>query len=152
MNNVSCEWVEFGNLAIGVGTFVLAIVLGISNWRTSSMDRKVHIANKRQDWINELRIMVAEYLSIAQEMHVRRKVPDDLMRRLITIRNKLVLMLNPEEENTKLLIEILDSIYNELFTKGEINNKRFYALKTQSLNTAQKIFKSEWRKIKNLKG
>ena len=63
MSTPPCHWIDFGNLAIGIGTFTLAIVLAIVNWRSSNRDRKVHIADKRHDWLKEFRSDVAEFLT-----------------------------------------------------------------------------------------
>ena len=55
---------EYGNFAIGVGTFLLALVLGVSNFYRFNRDRKVHIADKRHDWVREFQKNVARLLSI----------------------------------------------------------------------------------------
>lgn len=151
METPPCSWVDFGNLAIGIGTFILAIVLGIATWLNSSRDRKVHIANKRQDWINELRIMVSEYLSIVEETWVVNNVPNDNFRRLLALKAKFPLMLNPNENSSKELLENLDELYEGLFKEGKVSKEGFDVLKKDLLETTQQILKTEWNKIKKLK-
>lgn len=65
-----CSWIEFGNLAIGLGTFALAIVLGVLGWHNSRRDRKVHIADKQQEWLREFRHNIAELMALQLAMSV----------------------------------------------------------------------------------
>ena len=54
---------DYGELAIGIGTFILAVAVAVSTYYNSRKDRKVHIANKRHEWINEVRNLVSEITS-----------------------------------------------------------------------------------------
>jgi len=71
-NALSTHFVDFGTLAIGIGTLVLAIVLGIANWRNAKLDRKVHIADKRQAWIWELGNSLDLYVSVVKIVEDKR--------------------------------------------------------------------------------
>ena len=62
MDTTTNNWIEYGELAIGIGTFTLAIVLDIISYRNSIRDRAVHIADKRQEWVKDFKASVIKIL------------------------------------------------------------------------------------------
>ncbi|MCR1025775.1 hypothetical protein NQT66_13210 [Cellulophaga baltica] len=60
----SSEWINFGNIVIGIGTFALAIVLGATGIVSARKARKIHIADKRQEWVSSFRNYISEVLTL----------------------------------------------------------------------------------------
>ena len=73
---------DYGQLVIGIGTLVLAMVLGIATWVKANRDRRVHIADKRQQWITDLRNSVSEYLAVCNIADMKIAIGDqDILER-----------------------------------------------------------------------
>ena len=70
MAEQNCDWINYGNLSIGIGTFILAIILGITTIISNRKSRKIHIADKRQDWIINFRKQIAEILTLQQQLNL----------------------------------------------------------------------------------
>ena len=159
----SCDWIDFGNLAIGIGTFSLAIVLAFVNWRSSSRDRKVHIANKRHDWIKEFRVCIAEFLSEISNVDTAQKLQHfedarGISKTVTVLVNKTRLLL---DENNEYKNELLDQMRNYiqlvmvegrpvLFDQIDTYDDQVIELDNKVYSIAKKIIEEEWGKIKNL--
>lgn len=87
----------YGNLVIGIGTFSLAIVLALVNWKNSVLDRAVHIADKQKDWMTEFRNLISELLAVQNKILKGVDVSsmtdmDRLLQQLATIQYKIRFM------------------------------------------------------------
>jgi len=146
----ACNWIDFGNLAIGIGTFLLAITLGIVAWVRANRDRRVHIADKRQDWINDLRDTISEYLAICSvvvDMKEDDNIDEKVERYTFLIR-KISLMLNPNEKKSKELFDKIEEMKEFLMMRGE--QWEFENLSDKITSVTQKILKEEWERVKSL--
>ena len=144
------DWIDFGNLAIGIGTFLLAITLGIVTWVRANRDRRFHVADKRQDWINDLRDTISEYLAICSVV-VDMKEDDDIhqkVERYTFLIRKISLMLNPDEDKSKKLLSKIEEMKEFLMIKGE--QWEFEDLSDNITHVTQKILKEEWERVKSL--
>lgn len=160
-----CSWIDFGNLAIGIGTFVLAVVLGVIGWYNSKRDRKVHIADKRHDWINEFRTNVAEFYTVMNDAGMvndfggHEGQTRDVVRQLNLSLNKLRLLLDPKSEHTNKLLTYMGEMirlimveYNAIAPEGEDNYRQEIAkMDSEIYMVSEKIISEKWEKIKNLK-
>tara|TARA_R110000751_G_C13788546_1_gene481855 strand:- start:989 stop:1456 length:468 start_codon:yes stop_codon:yes gene_type:complete len=145
---------DYGNLAVGAGTFLLAIVLGISNYSRSIKDRKVHMADKRYEWINEFRENVAQILSISSEINILREAglydeANAIFNELRLKVNLVRLMLDNNIEDSHLLLEKLGNLLVHSF--GHDLSQDFLALDNEVYSASQKIINKEWSRIENLK-
>lgn len=59
---------DIGNLTIGIGTILLGIGVLRATWVIANRDRKVHIADKQQDWLREFRHKIAELMALQMAM------------------------------------------------------------------------------------
>ncbi|NER13562.1 hypothetical protein GWK08_08950 [Leptobacterium flavescens] len=55
-------------------TFVLAGVVAYTNYINSIRDRKVHIADKRQEWVNRFRELISEISSLYRNIRLSLRV------------------------------------------------------------------------------
>ena len=108
-----------GNLAIGVGTIFLGIIVLIVNSNNSSKDRKIHIADKRKDWMVEFRNLVGELLDYHNVMISKDlgniKNTEEFHRyfsKLYNIQYKIRFML--PDNRGKDFLEIMDNMSMEL--------------------------------------
>lgn len=150
----------------GIGTLVLGIatiVLGLLNYRLSNMvnetslkaaekDRKVHLADKRMEWITDFRNTVSELVSVAYMAAPPR--PDnanELMERFLTLKNKLSLMGLTEPgfvwdtENIVYDFGRLESFMGEGGPSHDYDR-----IRATIMEKSQNIINEKWEKIKNL--
>jgi hypothetical protein len=112
------------------------------------------VAPMRQAWINNFREKLAEFISSAnhywnvrQVIIGRVELKDEEQRRLIQIEYEIELLVHPEETDHSELVKTLKQIpwflEREIDDLGELNT----LLKNATL-LGQKIFKTEWNRIK----
>tara|TARA_R110000744_G_scaffold88464_2_gene172469 strand:- start:6947 stop:7414 length:468 start_codon:yes stop_codon:yes gene_type:complete len=140
---------DYGQLVIGIGTLVLAMVLGIATWVKANRDRRVHIADKRQQWITDLRNSVSEYLAVCNIADMKIAIGDqDILERYWFLVRKIGLLLNPDESKTK---KLLSKMENMKFLFGSQGTQlEFEDLSEEITEITQKILKEEWERVKNL--
>lgn len=144
---------EYGNFAIGVGTFLLALVLGVSNLYRFNRDRKVHIADKRHDWVREFQKNVARLLSISAEINVLREAglydeANGLFAELRMNVNLIRLMLDANIKKSDQLLEKLGNLLVHSF--GHDTSQDFLDLDNEVYIISQEIINNEWSQIKSL--
>jgi hypothetical protein len=108
------------------------------------------VAPMRQEWINDLRAKVAELLGSA--LHYwnagfeERK--DDEYKRLEILEQEVILRVNPKEaDHTEMLASIREML--GALNAGPSGFDRFVVTHRRTTFLAQKIFKTEWDRIKN---
>lgn len=104
------------------------------------------ISPMRQQWINTLRDTVAEILSQATQLHLRNDPPESTERMQLAAREaKLELLINPKEEDHRLLLQSVRFVVNSISgaERHEFHNGHCTAVKI-----AQKVLKQEWEVTK----
>ncbi|WP_127140337.1 hypothetical protein [Flagellimonas marinaquae] len=144
---------DYGELAIGAGTFLLGIVVAISTGYTARRSRRIHVADKRMEWVTDFRNTISELISVAHMASPPR--PDnanELLERFITLRNKIALM-GLSEEGKIMDAEHISYDINrlELYATGDDVTSSFERLQWDILNKSQSIINEKWDKIKGLK-
>lgn len=162
----------------GIGTLVLGlatIILGLLNYRLSNMvkseskrsaekDRRVHLADKRHDWVRELRETVSGFLSAIQEVTTAKKTNDyhdalNISNKVGLLTNKTRLLLLPEGNNTadQLLSKMTEYVQVAMVEKRpmDIDKRKEYDDRILDIDAevsllAKSIIETEWEKIKNL--
>lgn len=128
---------------------------------TALTEFKATIATKnRQEWINELRNTLTEYLSsvsliLPTPENPSKKFNDEksqLIYRMSLAKAKLELLMNREKAEQK---ELLNKI-EEMFNVANSNSMEGYvdkmvAARSIVINAARKLFDIHWKKIKELK-
>lgn len=126
MEILSCEWFDSGNLAIGIGTLALAIVLGIINIVSTIKGRKIHIADKRQEWVSTFRKQVSQVLTLQQHFNLiikdcSVKELDALLKELNMTSNEIRFMLPPSNQLRDRLEDLFSEISNDFKNKDTEN-------------------------------
>ncbi len=113
------------------------------------------LSNNRQDWINRLRDNISEFLSlglIASEETVKGIDLTNIYERILTIRFKIDLFINPKEDDHNKLSNLLDEYMNQyVFKKKYKEENEPRGLATQIVKISQSILKREWERVKTLK-
>lgn len=122
-NTLQNNWIEFGNRAIGIGTFALAMVLGTITLIGSNKDRKVHIADKRQEWIVTFRKQIAGILTVQHQFMLQIDdcsvaELDAILKELNTLNNEVKFMFHSKDKNR----EKLDDLFTEIFEDLKARN------------------------------
>lgn len=150
--------IEYGNLAIGIGTFTLAIVLAFVNWKGSSRDRAVHIADKRQEWVNTFRKTITDILSLQQ--HYDSVIDDctleelDLMlKELNTLTNQVRFFFPPEMKVRDKLEDLFHEIFEELRARNKSKDRtgdKLAEKHMELIRITDSVLKVQQEKIVNL--
>ena len=119
------------------------------------------IAQMRQAWINDLRDRVAEFLSLActPEIALFQREPEDcdpnpeMYARMLLLENKIELLLNPERDAHRQLIEHVHGLLDLLHkSKRQVGDKLFSDRKAELelgiTAVTQKIIRQEWQRAK----
>ncbi len=128
---------------------------------TSLVEFKVTIATKnRQEWINELRQTLSEYLSNISLINFNPKshsqtILDDnkiYIRNMSLSKAKLELLMNKDKPEQKELLEKIESMLKLVTgeqTENHLENMR--SARSSIIIAARELFKIHWEKIKELK-
>lgn len=114
-----------------------------------------YITNKRIDWINEVRNILAEYIAIAQEcanklvLDKKIVIPEKDYRDLNICLAKLRLLSNFDEAYEKEVLYLLDEIKNNISMREEFCPNKFQNDINSLTKNSQKYLKLEWHCIKH---
>ena len=152
MEKPPCEWIDFGNLAIGIGTFALAIILGIISIISTRKARKIHIADKRQEWVSTFRKQVSQVLTLQQQFNLiikdcSVKELDALLKELNMASNEIRFMFDPSDKRRDRLEDLFAEISND-FKNKETEN--FPAKQYQIIKITDTIISKQRKKIVEL--
>ncbi len=113
------NWTEKATLGIGVLSIVVAIIVLLVNHRNQIRNRKVHIADKRQDWtirfinkVFELITIQHRLLKLTSGYSVGEEV--ELFNELITVQIQVELMLPSGYSKGGKLLESIGIIFEHL--------------------------------------
>lgn len=108
------------------------------------------VAPMRQAWINNLREKLAELSSSAHHYwnagFEERK--DEEYKRLTQLEEEIKLLINPTEEDHKELVDTIRQMLSAL-ERGTRDAEEFFAAREKTTTLGQKIFKTEWSRIKD---
>lgn len=143
----SSEWIDFGNLAIGIGTFALAIVLGIISFMSTNKSRKIHIADKRQEWVSTFRKQVSQVLTIQQQYDLiitdcSIAELDALLKELNMASNEIRFMFDPTDKRRDKLEDLFAEITYDFKNKQtqELPKKQYQIIQiTDAIIRKQRI-------------
>ncbi|WP_299214663.1 hypothetical protein [uncultured Aquimarina sp.] len=149
---INKSWIDLGNLFIGIGTIFLGFIVLFVNTRNSKLDRKVQIANKRQEWINNLRKNVAIFLGeieIISETsnNPLNKVSNNNLQTLFRSMNEISMLVHPEDEDSSKLIELMA----QTLTRAKNGDQKYAEYAPQVVIYGKILMDKEWKKIKQLK-
>lgn len=127
------------------------VTLRISRKQTELSRRiasKQIVAPMRQAWINDLRDKLAELLGSALYYAAAgtEYSTDKQYMRLETLQEQIILRINPHEPDHQNLIASIKQMVNAI---ERIDSPEFIKAHTRTTELAQKIFKTEWNRIKD---
>ena len=153
-----CQETEIMNLGQIVPWVFALLTLIISFWNSRKSEKnallninKTVLSENRQNWINLVREIVSQYLSVHTMLDAASLDKDkyqELTRELYYLQVKLVLLLNPNEKDSKKLAEQTFKIAKLKDKRPEINVSE---VKAEILVLTQKILKKEWERVKAIK-
>jgi hypothetical protein len=136
---------------------LIGVVLGsFVTYGASKLNfRALVISNNRQDWINALRDSISEFQSILVQLSLQKKYPevgltDDRMlkrERASFLYAKIKLLINPNEDDHIELVRLISEAFKRSLGVAEENND-LGEVNINITNTAQKILKREWKRVK----
>lgn len=151
---------------IAAFTALAAVIMGpLIQWVISDKQSRHNVSSLRLKWIDELRDIYSKLSTLRRELfskslNKKYKVPtekfDQLMYDTVYLRNKLILMLNPEKKDQKNLINLTNEIAgfmndsrNTCTTLEEMEKKirEYDSLTTKSEKLMQKVLKTHWKKV-----
>ncbi len=115
------------------------------------------LSKNRQQWINKLRDLLAEYEAILFNVHANFKMGGVLqdrdaglshIMRANLIRSQMKLLINPKEDDHTRLIELMRRMDKAASNQGNEHTKRFSMLDKEYIALAQSILKREWERVK----
>ena len=99
------------------------------------------IAGSRQNWIDNLRDTLSEFHSITLTEN-EYPYPKEIDRKLSMLGTKVELLLNPREDSSKLILSLINRIYDAK------NIEERESLDLEFIAAGQAILKNEWDRVK----
>lgn len=142
-------------------TALLAVLLGplVSIWAAERQSRVAVLSANRQAWVNSLRDLIAECMSISGLIHLADWATrpqtefDEKMERLSFLISKTRLMLNPKEQDHQRLEQLLGELLKSMGGRKAVDSKdSFGGAKAvrELLPLSQSILKREWERVKQI--
>lgn len=143
-------------------TALFAVVLGplVSIWAAQRQSRVTVLSANRQAWINNLRELISEYISISGLIHAgdwsgRTETDfDQKMERLALLNAKIRLMINPREQDherlTKLLGDLVLTMGGRAANGEKKNPEKARGIINELIPLSQSILKREWERVKRV--
>jgi hypothetical protein len=142
-------------LAVFIGPLVTLRIGRTQIGLSRRIASKQIVAPMRQAWINTFREKLAEFTSAASHYwNVRQiatgtvELKDEEQRRLAQLEHEIELLINPSEQDHKDLVETIKQIPWRL-ERGTDEFGEFNPLMDKATALGQRIFKTEWDRIKN---
>ncbi len=136
-------------LAVIVGPFVSWKIANKQIELSSRTSRQQMLGPMRQAWINELRELISEVASSClyywQAGFEDRSETE--YKRITDIEHKIQLMINPGEEEHKLLVSQIRAMIESL-SKGKDGDKTFIESYETVMKTGKDVLKKEWNVVK----
>lgn len=139
---------DHGEFLIGAGTFLLAIIVAISTGYTAKRNRRVHIADKRKEWLGEFRSKVAELLLTLTLLDRKRDL--EILERHNLLINELLLLSFQDMDNSDASKSMTELLQQLLAMQTDSNPDATSGNAANVMKTAHKIIDDKWKKIKNL--
>ena len=152
METSTSQLIDYGNLAIGIGTFTLAIVLGIINVISTVKSRRIHIADKRQEWVTNFRTQVSKILALQLQFDLiikdcNTEELDKLLMELNLVSYEIRFMLCHTDKRRDDLEDLFASIFTDLKNR---QNENFAKMQFQVIRIVDSIINEQRKKIVSL--
>ena len=114
------------------------------------------LSKNRQDWINTLRDSISEYVSIITNWAINGSIEEKnknnniINERLLFLKSKIELLINPKEDDHTKLVNLLDQILKNIIHCVDGHESDIDNLLREITNVSQTILKREWERVKNI--
>lgn len=141
-------------------TALCAVLLGplVSMWSERTRTRVAVLSGNRQAWINELRVLIAQFMSVVYYINSTRQhaeaqsTHNEKKERLLLIHSTIALMVNPNEaEHKDLLAELIKLVTLTLNANIADHQEAMKGALARLTKCSQHVLKSEWERVKRLK-
>lgn len=111
----------------------------------------------RQDWINELRQTLSEFLTYSMCLTpsfvpLEPEEHKKYLEKLAFTKSKIELLINVDKQEQIELLVALDNVLEVLSKgKGDFNKEEMQLARSKTISAARKLFRIHWKKIKLLK-
>ncbi|KAA2218509.1 hypothetical protein [Maribacter flavus] len=166
--NMNCDQTnnifDYGELAIGIGTFVLGIAVAIATWYNASKDRKVHISDKQQDWLIQFREITSNLIGIQNQLFYKYwsiidtnittdeivRGRQDLGHELEKYQAQLLLMFDSNDKIYKKFVSHF-AIINPILFKGALSEENLLiGARNKMFDDIHQTIKKQKKRIANL--
>jgi hypothetical protein len=115
------------------------------------------LSKNRQEWINKLRELLAEYDAILYDILANFRFGTALkskeegvstIMKANLIRCQIKLFINPNEVDHVALLDLISKLYNAASSQDDKQMKEFTKLEDEYVALAQRILKREWERVK----
>jgi len=131
-------------------TLILSFYTARKTAKTSILNiNKTVLSENRQAWINTVRETISQYITVHTllERNIGNDIFFELFRELTYLHTKIILLLNPLENESKELIIEITKIAKPKSNRTEINANE---VKSKILVLTQRILKTEWERVKSI--
>lgn len=139
-----------------LSVLVALVAVFLGPFLSARLAKQQIVAPIRQKWIDELRNLITDFLSTAQMLVVVNEsdgilkqddIDKETYKNMLSIERKLTLMLNPNELRHNELMNHIRNLLDKT-EHGILNLLEFGPLVKDITETAQKILKEEWIRVK----
>ncbi len=134
--------------------------LSIQSEQYGQLIKKDILSKNRQEWINTLRDSVSNYLSshelsklIVKHDKKGKDTPPEYRNEFKiwqSLEYKIKLLLNPEEEKSKKMIELMTLLNLSTDYYSDLKEAEYEKIKNEIIQLTQSILKEEWERVKSL--
>ena len=121
------------------------------------------ISNNRERWVETLRDAVAEYVALALSVSLAKQATGEghspgmgvngallqTAERIVLVKNKIMLMTNPNESTHAALCEAVEVIYLALASNQPLNLTKMRADAETVTRAGRAVLKAEWARVKH---
>jgi hypothetical protein len=143
--------------------WIVALIIGLISFyfgdRQIKVQRNLKTSEIRQQWIDNVRNSISDYLAKIEHYSViisaykddkeklKTIVQDPVQQEIYSLINKIVLLLNPNEKPSKDLINNISKYTKSVFGEheGDLTQEQ---LKQNILDVTKLILKTEWERVK----
>ena len=138
-------------IAVFVGPCISWLVAKRQIENTLKISNKQVVAPIRQNWINELRVLLAELTGKSSHYWASgyEDREDSEYRHITELESKLALYINANEDDHIALLKVAKEMVAAINSSNTPQDKIFWGAHSKTVELAQKILKREWERVKN---
>jgi ribosomal protein S15P/S13E len=161
---MSIELIPVYTSLISAGSALLGLAIGsaCSYFISKNQIKSTVLSGNRQQWINKLRDYIAEFQTKSHIAIIESDLAkydstsdasnaanhDEAMKSICLLANKISLLINPNEEDHKMLISKIKELERHCIDGDPSDREKEEVLQEMVTSIGQKILKQEWERVK----